>query len=409
MGASSDRDERPLLERLRGGRRPPQRLLDVDDARRVDLAVHVAAVTVVASLSSGEATLDDVYAFALAHPVADYAEELLAPGRFDGAAAARLRPNVRWLRRTARDAEPVKLAIVLTGAVGDERDIDELVVLGADEELTLLACEAIERLSNDPTDALMAIARTAEGWGLIEVVERLASRPVPAHGDREWLIAVVGDRVDVAEQLAAPAAVAGRFVETVVRTAPDGVLDGAAAIIVAVARAADETARAPLARAFLKAVNGRCDRLARVDALVSISQFGDGAAARATTILTTPAVQDLVRTAFLKGPSSERALALRLAPSVSIDLWDAACAALRREPHDASLAFTMLHDPTTARVQETLAVLADQPAVRLTDRVLDEVLRRLAAGDVVCTSLIDAGQVSANPRIRELAARASGP
>jgi hypothetical protein len=409
VSALTDDDERPLLERIREGYTRPPRLLEGDDARIWKAPCHEDAVAVIGRLGAGDGSIDAVYAFALAHPVADYADHLVAPGRFDRATAARLRPNVRWLRRTARDAEPIKLAIVLTGMIGEARDIDDLITLAADEEFTLLAVQAIARLDGDPTDPWMAIARTATGWGLVEVVEHLTTVSVSRVADRQWLIALPAIAAEVADQLAAPAAAAGQLATTVVPTAPDAVLDGAATIVASLVRGGGEADVLSAAEAYVEAVARRCDRLLRVDAVVAARSLGGPVAVVADAILVRPDVRAIVVSAFRAGASADRALALRLAPAVALDLWADACDALRVEPDDASLAFTMLQDPSPARVQETLDVLADQPASRIADRVLDEALRRVGVGDVACDRLVGAGLLSANPRIRELAARASRP
>ncbi len=100
--------------------------------------------------------------------------------------AERLDELAVWLAREAPDREAVKFAIALLGILQGRDHRELLLMLGRHEELTLYAAVA---LMNNATDAewdLFELAQQVEGWGRIQIVERLAGTEHRAIKD--WML-----------------------------------------------------------------------------------------------------------------------------------------------------------------------------------------------------------------------------
>jgi len=86
-----------------------------------------------------------------------------------------LQPFLIFLLRRAPDRGPVKFAIAMLGLIGDINDLELIRTLALHEEFTLYSAVAIGNMLEDPEPTLWALAKKVEGWGRIQIVERLAS------------------------------------------------------------------------------------------------------------------------------------------------------------------------------------------------------------------------------------------
>lgn len=84
------------------------------------------------------------------------------------------------------DREPVKFGTALLGLFRRPEDLELFRTLGRHDEFTLFCVVAIANASEDPDEALWALARNVTGWGRIHVVERLARTTDPAI--KRWLL-----------------------------------------------------------------------------------------------------------------------------------------------------------------------------------------------------------------------------
>jgi len=106
-------------------------------------------------------------------------------GRRASIDATRLATLGEYLARRAAQRELAKLGILLLGLVGGGEAHEEVVTtLGAHDEMTLFAAVALSRMAGEP--AMVRLAKRVEGWGRIQLVERLATTTDPAVG--EWLV-----------------------------------------------------------------------------------------------------------------------------------------------------------------------------------------------------------------------------
>jgi hypothetical protein len=83
------------------------------------------------------------------------------------------------------DRGPVKVGIALLGAMRLYQHEEIVTALGKHEEFTLYTADALVSMFEDPSERLWALAQSVEGWGRIQVVERLV--PTANPHIRQWL------------------------------------------------------------------------------------------------------------------------------------------------------------------------------------------------------------------------------
>lgn len=81
----------------------------------------------------------------------------------------------KWLIKNAPDREVVKTGIALLGTCAKEDDKELFWEIGTHEEFTLYCAAALQQCSDEPELALFELAKCVDGWGRIEIVERLAN------------------------------------------------------------------------------------------------------------------------------------------------------------------------------------------------------------------------------------------
>ncbi|MEM9771230.1 MAG: hypothetical protein AAF889_06485 [Cyanobacteria bacterium P01_D01_bin.73] len=90
-----------------------------------------------------------------------------------------LHEYVRFLAREASARDPVKFAIALLGIIGDRDDKELIMTLGKHEEFTLFSSVALINMEKNPDISLYELAQYVDGWGKIQVVERLSETDNP--------------------------------------------------------------------------------------------------------------------------------------------------------------------------------------------------------------------------------------
>jgi len=119
----------------------------------------------------------------------------------------RLHRLAQWLEKGAADREAVKIAIALLGMVATADDIEIFLILGRHDEFTLFCAVAITASVDPPDATLWELAKHVEGWGRIQVVERLAKTQDPRI--RRWMLRSGFRNSIMHEYLAHTCAVAG--------------------------------------------------------------------------------------------------------------------------------------------------------------------------------------------------------
>jgi hypothetical protein len=90
-----------------------------------------------------------------------------------------LQSFARLLACEALDRGPVKFAIGLLGLIGDPDDVELVVLLGCHDEFTLYSAVALNTMLSEPEQELWRLAQLVNGWGRIQLVERLAETSNP--------------------------------------------------------------------------------------------------------------------------------------------------------------------------------------------------------------------------------------
>lgn len=110
----------------------------------------------------------------------EYVDHLLSSALADDRLPMdRLREVARWFAAGAPDREAVKIAIALLGLFRDSQDHPLLLILGRHEEFTLYTAVALGNSEGQSARTLWDLARKVNGWGRIQIVERLAGATDP--------------------------------------------------------------------------------------------------------------------------------------------------------------------------------------------------------------------------------------
>ncbi|MEM7247777.1 MAG: hypothetical protein AAF533_20740 [Acidobacteriota bacterium] len=133
-------------------------------------------------------------------------QRIVDDGRLD---ADRLHALALWLATRAADREPVKMAIALLGILQGYDSREVLLALGRHEELTLFVAVAVMGTEQDAEPLLWDLAKSVNGWGRIQVVERLADTTNPAI--KRWMLTEGYRNSIMYEYLACTCAVAGEL------------------------------------------------------------------------------------------------------------------------------------------------------------------------------------------------------
>jgi hypothetical protein len=128
----------------------------------------------------------------------------------------------RWLTTEAPDRGAVKFGLALLGHCGDFRDQETLITLGRHEEFTLYAAVALTKTLLEPELVLWDLAKHVDGWGRIQLVERLGATENPAI--KHWMLREGYKNQVMYEYLAHCCATAGGLRSALQSPEPDSAL-----------------------------------------------------------------------------------------------------------------------------------------------------------------------------------------
>jgi len=115
------------------------------------------------------------------------------------------------LATESADRGPVKLGLALLGALQLREHVDTAITLGTHDEFTLFAAVALKNMIDESSRALWNLAGRVDGWGRIQVVERLVPTDNPEI--QRWLRTEGFRNSIMYEYLSHTAAVHGRLRE----------------------------------------------------------------------------------------------------------------------------------------------------------------------------------------------------
>jgi hypothetical protein len=416
--------------------------LDSDpQTSRLFRALERAATT---RLDADRATL---YRLMAQHGAVDHAEALaerVQSSSLDCEAVAEL---ARVLLAEAADREPVKYALALIGRCGSPRDAELVMTFARHDEFTMYASPAIERVSDDPLAAELAMAEQVDGWGKITLVERIAQRGSDRADVRDWLLRRGCENAVMDEYLAYACATAGRLHEALAAETIDAELRAGACTIVSAlivggpAEDMDDYDHGPAAvEHLLRHLEGTSDpnelaviaTVARwlgyerdwsvAEARGWSSPVRERIAAQAEAILTAEEVEDRLRASFRSDDPGARFAAWNAASAAGVDLWEEAFELARREPLTSYLYHWLARTSDPMRLRRTITLAEEHlPLDRIATgpandfglgegfephSCLDMVLQELPASGQFSARLVAAGLRSPVTRNRNMAKRA---
>ena len=174
-----------------------------------------------------------LYALLTEHSALDHVDPLLeAVYLSDDLDPARVRIVARWLAGEAADREPVKVGIALLGLFPAVENRDLLLTLGGHDEFTLYTAVALVNASETAERDLFELARHVDGWGRIQLVERLAgTRDEEIKG---WMLREGYKNTVMYEYTAYVCATSGGLLDALRAPHPDeALLEGAGEILAA--------------------------------------------------------------------------------------------------------------------------------------------------------------------------------
>lgn len=98
----------------------------------------------------------------------------------------RLYDLARSFTTEAPDREPVKFGIAILGLFGQPQDAELFRILGRHDEFTLFCAVALSSTGEDGESELWELAQNVDGWGRIQIVERLSKTENPEIMD--WML-----------------------------------------------------------------------------------------------------------------------------------------------------------------------------------------------------------------------------
>jgi hypothetical protein len=301
--------------------------------------------------------------------------------------ADRLLALATWLAMNAPDRESVKIAMALLGLVADDQARAVLTTLAKHEEFTLYAVVAITNTLEEPDVALWELARSVDGWGRIQAIERLRDTQHP--DIKAWLLREGYRNSVMFEYTALICAEAGDLVEALRAGRPDDPLfRGVGQIIDALicgqggpAEGIDEfPAGAEAVRLFLNHIADRHRTLSMDDLLVvaTIRQFlGNDEAdwtarqdlgwtpelrgslrTQCDAVLEDPAWRSRVRDGLRSDDNEAFVQASRAAEELGIDAWPDHHDRLGKRPDDQWLWFQVCRTQDPERFRQVLTFAA---------------------------------------------------
>ncbi len=277
--------------------------------------------------------------------------------------ADRIHALGRVLASEAPSREAVKFGMALLGMVQGTDDQDLLTTLGLHDEFTLFAAVALMNQSDDPELVLWDLAKRVDGWGRIQLVERMAEARRPEV--RSWLLRDGFRNSVMDEYLAYTCAMAGHLHTALsVPTADPELLRGAAGIFSALARGGPAQDIADYEHAS-KAIAAWLDQIAlvprdleQVEALDLLSGRGEVAPllkARINEMRKDPGVFSAIESGLASKDRATFGLADQAARRRGIETFSAHESVLQCGTDDASYSlYRLMQEATESTIERAL-------------------------------------------------------
>lgn len=351
---------------------------------------------------------------------------------------------LRFMAFECPDRGPVKFAVALLGLISDGRDLPGIIALGRHDEFTLFAAVAISNMLEEPDAVLWELGRSVDGWGRIQVVERLAETEDPEI--KRWFLREGFRNSVMNEYLARLCAVKGGLLDEL--EAPqvdDELLDGATGLLEALifsgpaADISDYEDGAEVVTLFVEQMHDRARTVDHLNVLFMIREFLEDEEADWSEmrklgwtedmrtnllidihrIVVQPHWKELVNSKKDTGSDAEYWRVSRAAEYLNIDMWDSYRRRLLEFPEDTGRWFDLMRCADETHIDEITDLARtnidlEQVAVGITREIgfgkaftlhqnLDVVLQDLGDFPGKGLDLIDAALQSPMMRTRNLA------
>ncbi|MBO8155078.1 MAG: limonene hydroxylase [Bacillaceae bacterium] len=182
-----------------------------------------------------------------------------------------------WLAERGTHRNPVKFGIAILGLFQTDHHLELITTLGVHDEFTLFSAVAIQNSTDKSNDYLFQLAKSVDGWGKINLVERIKPETKEI---KDWLIREGYKNNIMYEYLAYTCAVNGELHNALSAERIDRPLfDGAGDIISALiaggpAENIDDYEKAPIViKEFLRHSATMCTTVKHLNDMINIYQF----------------------------------------------------------------------------------------------------------------------------------------
>lgn len=285
------------------------------------------------------------------------------------------------LARSAPDRGPVKFAIALLGLLGRPEDVELVSLLGRHDEFTLYAGVALSHMLDEPERELWRLAQLVDGWGRVQLVERLAGTHDPEI--RAWMLREGFRNSVMYEYLAYTCATTGGLSEALVaETVDDGLLVAAGEIITALLNGGpaedigDYAEAAPALERYLRHLAAAPRALPHLLVAAAIGRYlerddwddgeraGQGWTPRlrdqlrdaARRYVAEPGWQTLVEAELSAEDELRFDTAARAAAALGLDLWPVYWQRLQAAPRDTNRWFAVMQHTTDVTIGQAVAL-----------------------------------------------------
>jgi hypothetical protein len=333
------------------------------DGERV---AELAAALVVLLRRADASSLSELYRLVTREPLLGIVDRLTDHLRdATDVQASRVHALGTVLAREAPHREAVKLGLALIGSI-DADDTELILALGAHEEFTLFAAVALVNQNRAQSErSLLRLAQRVDGWGRIQVVERLIDSRDPEV--RGWLLREGFRNSVMDEYLAYTCAMGGELHVALGGAAADeALLRGASGILRALANGgpAQDLADYPHAEvavtSFLEHLEREgldLERLSALDALAQRPELTSALQERISRQLEQAHTRSLIESGLAVGGDREFELASSAARARGMSTFLQDEARVRAGQLDLAL-FQLLRGADTTTIDRALAAVA---------------------------------------------------
>lgn len=287
--------------------------------------------------------------------------------------------EAKWFAKEGAHRGVVKMGIALLGLFNCEQDEELLMTLGKHEEFTLYVSVAIKNGFTDSNQKLFELAKCVEGWGKINLVERLEA---DTQEIKDWLLKQGCYNSIMSEYLAYTCAVKGNLKDALVSTSIDEELYKGAGIIISALIAGgpaedidDYDESMQVITSFLRHSAIHCSTLSDFLVITDIKDYleqedeiwqkrldegwskeiKDKCLAECKKIISQDKWEDVIWSELGSEDSYEKYCAIRAAKELGIDIWQKLYDELHSKPLESGLYYELMRTDNKERVKMVVA------------------------------------------------------